>query len=808
MRVRGRWLGLAIPILGATSALAQEAPVSVVPWPADAQPREGDFTIDADTRIVVSDPSIEELRRLAATLTTPIREATGLPLELVAVTGPIPPNTILLALDAGADAAAGEPYERDESYYLLVDRDRVMLLANSAAGVFYGIQTLRQLLPPTGTSGVWSVPALEIRDAPRFRYRGMHLDVGRHFFPVSFIKRYIDLLAMYKLNTFHWHLTEDQGWRVEIEKYPRLTEVGSCRAETVVEKNFDPYVGDGTRYCGYYTKDDIRDVVAYAAERYVNVIPEIELPGHSLAALAAYPELACTDGPFEVGTRWGVFDDIYCPTERTFAFLEDVLSEVMNLFPGPYIHVGGDEAPKTRWEESPAAQEVIAREGLADEHELQSYFIRRIEAFLNANGRRLIGWDEILEGGLAPQATVMSWRGMIGGIEAAKEGHDVIMTPYSHLYFDYYQGDRRFEPLAIGGYTPLERVYEFEPVPAELSPEEASYIIGGQANVWTEYMKTAPHVEYMALPRMLALAEVVWSPADARSWDRFVARLPSQFERLESLGVNYRIPEVAGLGEDRVTTSDSDVVVLSHPVPSAEIRFTLDGSAPTRDSELYSNPFMIFFGPTAGAPDGVGEVTVSARAFMPGGRAGPTSRAHFSHAQLLAAEEVDERRLSSGLDYRYYEYGFQSARNLLVAAAVRPGVVQVLEGPGGQLVPDAIPPTRQGHASRIALAGSERDQDFGLVFEGYLKAPTDGVYTYYLTSDDGAVLVIGDRVVVDHDGLHGMTEKSGSIALEAGFHPVALGFFQAGGAVGLEVSVRTDRGTRGEVPSDWLYRTD
>ena len=839
MRINGRWIGVAVPLLLFAGTPVQEAPVSIVPWPAEVQPRDGAFTLDANTRVVVSDPSVEELRRLAALLTRPIREATGLRLELVTIDGPVPPNTIVLGLrhddgneDADADGARerdagrspGAPYERDETYQLRIDGDRILLLASSTAGIFYGIQTLRQLLPPAATriagsgSGrnwlageetpLWTVPALEIRDAPRFRYRGMHLDVGRHFFPVPFIKRYIDLLAMYKLNTLHWHLTEDQGWRIEIEKYPQLTEVASCRAETVVGKNFDPFVGDGTPYCGFYTQDEIRDIVAYAAERFVNVVPEIEMPGHSLAALAAYPELACTEGPFEVGTRWGVFEDIYCPTEETFTFLEDVLTEVMALFPSPYIHIGGDEAPKTRWEESPEAQAVIEREGLADEHELQSYFIRRIEVFLNASGRRLIGWDEILEGGLAPQATVMSWRGTIGGIEAAKEGHDVIMTPYSHVYFDYYQGDRRFEPLAIGGFTPLEKVYSFEPVPDELSEEEAVYILGGQANVWTEYIPTAPQVEYMALPRMLALAEVVWSPADARDWDAFVGRLPSQLERLEVLGVNYRIPEVAGLEEDRVTLDPNIAVALSHPLPEGEIRFTLDGSEPTRDSRLYSNPFIITFDPPAEerAPHNV--ATVSARAFTPGGRAGPISRARFSRVELTAAEAIDPGWLESGLDYRYYELGFESARGVLRAGVIRPRTLEVLDGPDARLLPDAIPPTRVTVATGFGLDGSERESDFGAVFEGYLRAPADGIYTFYVSSDDGAVLVIGDRVVVDHDGFHGMTEKSGSIALAAGLHPIALGFFQAGGAVGLEISVRLGGSERSELPADWLFRRE
>jgi hexosaminidase len=368
----------------------------------------------------------------------------------------------------------------------------------------------------------------------------MHLDVSRHFFPVEFVKKFIDGLASYKMNRSHWHLTEDQGWRIEIKKYPRLTEIGAWRKETMVEKNFDPYVGDGIPYGGFYTQDEVREIVAYAAERHVTVVPEIEMPGHSTAALAAYPELACTEGPFEVSTIWGVKDDIYCPSEKTFAFLEDVLTETMELFPSEYIHIGGDEVPKRRWEESELAQEVMRREGLADEHELQSYFIRRIEAFLLSHGRRLIGWDEILEGGLAPEATVMSWRGMEGGIEAARQGHDVIMTPTDHAYFDYYQGPAEEEPLAIGGYLPLEKVYELEPVPEELTEEEGKHILGAQGNVWTEYIKTADHAEYMTFPRLLAMAEVGWTPAERKDWDDFNRRVGSHVERLDARGFNFR----------------------------------------------------------------------------------------------------------------------------------------------------------------------------------------------------------------------------------------------------------------------------
>ena len=516
----------------------------IVPRPALLEPLGGTFELDGRVRAVLSHPRDPGLRAAAEFWLSGVRNATGLDLPIAEDLAPGSPGTVSFVLDESSDEAGAE------SYRLRVDSAEIVLSAGTSTGIFYGVQTLRQLLPVafeagTGSEGGWSIPAVRIEDSPRFPYRGMHLDVGRHVFPVEFIKKYLDLLALYKLNTFHWHLTEDQGWRIEIKKYPRLTEVGAYRKETILEKNFDPYVGDGIRYGGFYSQDEVRDVVAHAAERHITVIPEIEMPGHSLAALAAYPELACTEGPFEVGTRWGVYEDVYCPSETTFGFLEDVLTEVFELFPSRYIHIGGDEAPKVRWKESPIAQAVMQREGLASEEELQSYFIGRIERFLLDHGRRLIGWDEILEGGLAPQATVMSWRGTEGGIEAARLGHDVIMTPYSHVYFDYYQNeDRSQEPLAIGGYTPLAKVYEFEPVPEGFTPEQTRRVLGAQGNVWTEYMKTSEHVEYMVFPRLLALAEVVWSPRAARDWSDFVGRLPAQLQRLDALGVNYRSPDV------------------------------------------------------------------------------------------------------------------------------------------------------------------------------------------------------------------------------------------------------------------------
>ena len=432
-----------------------------------------------------------------------------------------------------------------ESYRLDINSGGATVTAPDSAGLFYALQTLRQLVEAAPT-----VRAITINDAPRFGYRGLHLDVARHFMPVDFVKRYIDLLARHKLNVFHWHLTEDQGWRIEIKKYPRLTEIGSCRRETQVAKNRTPYVGDATPHCGFYTQEQVRDVVEYARRRHVTVIPEIEMPGHSVAALAAYPELGCTPGPFEVRTTWGVDENVFCPTERTFQFIDDVLAEVTALFPSRYIHIGADEVPKTRWRASAVAQDIMRRENLATPEALQSWFVRRVERMLIARGRRLIGWDEILEGGLAPEATVMSWRGSAGGIAAAREGHDVIMSPNSHLYFDYYQSDPRDEPLAIGGLLPLRKVYEFDPVPDSLTAEQAKHILGAQANVWTEYLKTPAMVEYMTYPRALALAEMNWSPQASRSWESFQQRLPYALRSLDRLGVNYRRLDSTSTGPD------------------------------------------------------------------------------------------------------------------------------------------------------------------------------------------------------------------------------------------------------------------
>jgi hexosaminidase len=440
-------------------------------------------------------------------------------------------SDILIQYDANLSA---------EAYELTISPKQIKILCADSSGAYYAVQSLSQiLLQGDIIKEKTHIPCVKIKDSPRFAYRGMHLDVCRHFFTVDEVKNYLDIMGAHKFNRFHWHLTEDQGWRIEIKKYPRLTEIGAYRPETVIGKNTGEY--DSTPHGGFYTQDDIREIVAYAHQNCIEVIPEIEMPGHSLAALAAYPELGCTGGPYEVAKTWGVFDDVYCAgNDKTMAFMKGALDEVIELFPGEYIHIGGDECPKTRWETCPRCQWRMKTHKLADEHELQSWFIQEIEHYLNNKGKRIIGWDEILEGGLAENATVMSWRGEAGGIEAAESGHDVIMSPNNECYFDHYQAEPiDNEPFAIGGMTTVEDVYHYEPIPEELDAEFAHHILGVQANLWSEYIPTESHLQYMMLPRATALAEVLWTSKDNKDYDRFLTSIEIMKSVYDENGWNY-----------------------------------------------------------------------------------------------------------------------------------------------------------------------------------------------------------------------------------------------------------------------------
>lgn len=595
-------LGLILVSLtaGAGEKKASVPAVSIVPIPVKVSMKPGTFSIGESTPLVVATRD-KDLKATAQLFADQLHHAGGPKLMVRGSAEDIP---LAGAIIFEKKAAQGKIPA--EGYKLSVKKDQVRITGEDAAGVFYGMQTLLQLLPPEIAGQAdpargkrWEIPCAEIFDYPRYPYRGMHLDVSRHFFPKEFILRYIDLIAMYKMNTFHWHLTDDNGWRIEIKKYPKLTSVGAWR----VDRETLPWTqrpqqkpGEKATYGGFYTQDEVREIVRYAATRNVTIIPEIEMPAHSVAALASYPQFSCAGGPYTVlpGSYWPNASLLCAGNDSVFIFLQDVLTEIMDLFPSQYIHVGGDEADKTEWTTCPKCQARMQVEGLKNVDELQSYFMKRIEKFIVSRGRKMIGWDEILQGGLAPEATVMSWRGIEGGIEAARMGHDAIMTPGAYCYFDYYQGDPETEPKAIGGYVTLKKVYSFEPTPKELSPEEAKHILGAQGNVWTEYIPTTAQAEYMAVPRMIALAEVTWSPASLRDWNSFRYRMEDQFKRLDYMGVNY------SKGSFRVSlTSHYDkkkkmlMIGMESEQINVPIRYTLDGNDPTSVSPLYTEPIGV-----------------------------------------------------------------------------------------------------------------------------------------------------------------------------------------------------------------------
>ena len=587
------YLSLAF-VAACSSEVHQSNVLDVIPYPNQVEVGEGVFVAKgaqvayAET---IEEPAVNVIKAFAAQLSA-ISGA-----ESVVLAGEAETGFVFIQNDAVPA----------EAYTLDVKADVVRVEASGLRGFNYAIQTIKQLLPvqifgeEPAPRASWTMQCVNISDAPRFGYRGLHLDEGRHFFGVEEVKRYLDIMEVYKLNKFRWHLTEDQGWRIEIKKYPLLTEVGSKRSGTCIKKDFSSHNGIPYGEGMWYTQDQIREIVAYAAAKGIDVIPEIDLPGHMLGALASYPELGCTGGPYEVWTRWGVSEDVLCAgNEAVYTFLEDVLTEVCELFPYEYIHVGGDECPKVRWESCPKCQAKIKELKFKDdknhkaEHYLQSYVITRMEKFLNSKGRKLIGWDEILEGGIAPNATIMSWRGEKGGIEAVRQGHDAIMTPNTYFYLDYYQSaDIENEPFGIGGYLPVEKCYSYEPYPAGMTEEEAKHIIGVQANLWTEYISEADHLYYMLLPRLAALAEVQWCNADRKDWDRFFNAADNFCKVYDVMGYNYATHILQVKGSVEAKPAEKCAVVTLQAQGDAPIRYTLDGSVPSKSSKLYTEPVVI-----------------------------------------------------------------------------------------------------------------------------------------------------------------------------------------------------------------------
>jgi len=670
---------------------------------------------------------------------------------------------------------------KKEAYKINISAKKITV-TGSEEGLFYAVQSLLQLFPNQFKNQEIKLPCLTIEDEPRYSYRGLHLDVCRHFFPVDVIKDFIAQMSRYKLNNFHWHLTDDQGWRIEIKKYPKLTEVGSKRAQTLVGNKFErsPYFFDGNPYGGFYTQEEIKDVVKFAEEHYVNIIPEIEMPGHATAAVTAYPNLSCfPDRNYKVVEYWGVFEDIFCAgKEETFVFLEDVLTEVMALFPSKYIHIGGDECPKTRWKECPNCQKRIKDLGLKNEHELQSYLTTRIEKFLNANGRQILGWDEMLEGGLAPNAAVMSWRGEAGGISAARQKHNVIMNPEQVLYLDYNQGYSPNEPLTIGRLTTVEKIYNYNPTPADsLTVEEQKYIVGVQSNLWSEYLTSPAKLNYMLYPRMFALAEIAWTELQNKNYNNFVLeRIPHHLEKLDAQKRLYKVPSPFGANETALIASKY-VLDLKPTIKNGQIFYTIDGYNPDETAELYEKPVTI------NIPKGQYRI-IKIIQINSGGRRSSINKIVVRNPDLKSALTI--KPIKKGLKFDYFTGTlFQQTQDLELAKPVNSGI---FEG-----------------AISSEKWKSKTERYIGLKFEGYIYVSETANYTISTLSDDGSKLFIDNELVVNNDGIHWLNEAYGVVKLEKGFHKINISYFDQIGGTTLSCFIQQEGKEKQEISASQLY---
>ena len=707
--------------------------INVIPKPLSLVQNEGSFKVTKSTKFYASTP---EAKTIATFFASKIESSTGY--DLAISEEEVSSNAIALLIDNSLEV-------NDEGYTLDATDKLVSIKAKTAKGLFYGMQTLMQLLPAeiestTVVNGIaWTLPCVTIKDEPRFAYRGIMLDPCRHFIPVENIKKQLDVLALFKINQFHWHLTEDQGWRIEIKKYPKLTEIGSKRVD-----------GEGTEYSGFYTQEQIKEVVAYATERFINVIPEIELPGHALAAISAYPELSCKSDSLSPRIIWGVEEDVYCAgKEETFKFLEDVISEVVTLFPGEYFHIGGDECPKVRWEKCPLCQKRMRENKLKNEHELQSYFVQRIEKVLASHGKKMIGWDEILEGGLAPSATVMSWRGEDGGIAAASMDHDVIMTPGSNgMYLDHYQGDSKIEPVAIGGYTLLEKTYSYNPVPDTLvGLGKSNFVKGVQGNIWSEYMYTTDLMEYRIYPRILAVAEIGWTPLEGKDYKDFERRIDNALVRLDCHGINYHIPqpEQPGGSINFVAFTDKATLEFKTTRP-VKVVYTTDGSEPTATSAVYSTPLE--FNESA---------TLKIRSVLPSGKMSPVRTITVEKQTLAPAKEVAATK--PGLKMKVtYGYFLESSKLESVTDWKESTIKDLFEIRSVEKTDESMRNVKQ----------------YAAVASGYVNIPEDGVYIF--SSDNEEVWIDGKLLINNGGEVKRFSRHDSSIALAKGLHEIKVVF--------------------------------
>jgi len=714
--------------LSCGAAVSYNQGINITPKPKSIELKDGNFYFTNDTRIVAAENI--ELHNIAEFFAGKISASSGIDMEIAAEKPAA--NYIILEMLPEHDSY-------NEGYVFESAPKGITISAKTARGIFYGMQTLMQLLPAEIESAEkisgfeWSIPCVTIEDEPSFSWRGMHLDVGRHFFSTAFIKKQLDVLAMLKINKFHWHLTEDQGWRIEIKKYPKLTEIGANRIE-----------GDGSVYSGFYTQEQIKDVIAYAVERYIDVVPEIEMPGHSLAALAAYPEYSCTGGPFKPRIYPGIERDVYCAgNDKTFEFLEDILAETAALFPYKYIHIGGDECPKDRWNTCPKCLARMKKEKLMDAHELQSYFMKRVEKILHKYNKKLIGWDEILEGGLAPTATVMSWQGEEGGITAANMGHDVIMTPVQKLYFNKFQGDPKIEPVSQGGYTLLEDVYNYHPVPAAVETENAKYILGAQACLWTEYMYSENLAEYHLYPRMTALAELTWTAEENKDYSDFLRRLNNQLVRLDMHQINYHIPLPEGPASLIAFVDTVSLKFLTRP-PAEKMVFTTDGSTPDISSSEYSEP--LFFKKST---------LLKIASVLPNGKLSTIRDIKIEKEQYAQPEiTVDTKQ---GLKVKTAKGYFLKTADINTAENWIESVVDSM------------------HHANIPFdyVYSVDEENFkAVILEGFIDIPETGIY--FFSSEQEQVWIAGKLVINNEGEVKRFSRRDGSIALSAGRHKLKI----------------------------------
>lgn len=685
--------------------------IQIVPKPNQLEIGEGSFSISKETTLIISNEN-----RVIGSL---LEEKLGFKLQ----TSKSDNNFIKFEINE-------DIIKNKEGYKLIITPKGIIILAATPRGLFYGLQTLFQILPSkiedknNKRISKWVIPTLEINDGPNFKWRGMHLDVGRHFFTVDFIKKQLEVMAMFKMNTFHWHLTEDQGWRIEIKKYPKLTSIGSKRLD------------EGKEYGGFYTQEQIKEVVNYAAELHIDVVPEIELPGHSLAALVAYPELGCTGGPYKVRNIWGVEPDIYCAgKEEVFLFIEDVLEEVISLFPYEYFHIGGDEAPKARWKTCANCQKRMSDEGLQNEHELQSYFIKRVEQVLQNHNKKMIGWDEILEGGLAESASVMSWRGENGGIEAANMGHDVVMTPGEFVYLDHYQGSSKVEPVAIGGYTTLEKTYSYNPIPKEIETSKAHHVLGTQGNLWTEYMYNENDMEYRAWPRLIALAEVGWTSTNKKNFNDFLIRMENQFSRLDYHQVNYHIPLPEGV-PNHVAFIDSAKLAFSTTRPLA-MYYTTDGSEPNLNSRKYTDTLLF-----------TSSTIIKICTALKHGKMSPVRTITVEKQMPLKSVEA---ATSKTIKFKLKEGEFYDLNKI---------------NDSGKWIEN------EAKTLKEAINFGNIKEPSAKIFEGFLKVDETGVYEFSTNLNQ---LYIANKLLIDNSNdVKKYSRNDSEIALEKGLHPIKI----------------------------------